>query len=55
VGLDGTPFSWGVWFSQQWFFAPHFDVRFDSIFQSLGDEFGRTDALTFLAQGHFYL
>lgn len=55
VGVTGTPFSWGVWLSQQWFVLPHVDVRLDNIFQSLGDEFGRTNALTFLAQAHVYL
>jgi len=55
VGVKGTPFSYGAWFSQQWFVAPHVDVRIDNVYQSLRDEFGSTDVLTLLAQAHVYL
>jgi hypothetical protein len=55
VGLRGTPFSYAAWFSTQWFLAPHVDVRVDNIYQNLGDEFGRTDALTLMVQAHMYL
>jgi hypothetical protein len=55
VGVTGTPFSWAVWVSQQWFVAPHVDVRIDNVYQSLGDEFGRASALSLLAQAHIYL
>jgi hypothetical protein len=55
VGIDGTPFSYGIWISQAWFLAPHLDLRVDSTYQNLGDEFGRTDVLTLIAQAHMYL
>jgi hypothetical protein len=54
-GVHGTPYSWGAWFSQLWFVAPHLDFRLDDIFQSVGDVNGRTTSLTFLAQAHLYL
>lgn len=54
-GVHGTPFSWGVWFSQTWFVAPHIDVRLDNIYQTIGDPSGRTSNLEFLAQMHVYL
>jgi hypothetical protein len=54
-GVHGTPYSWGVWFSQMWFIAPHLDFRLDDIYQSIGDTSGRTNALEFLAQAHIYL
>jgi hypothetical protein len=55
VGIDGPPASYGLWVSEHWFFAPHADLRVDGIYQSLGSELGRTDALTLLAQIHVYL
>jgi hypothetical protein len=55
VGLRGTPFSYGAWFSTIWFLAPHLDVRIDNVYQNLGDEFGRTEVLSLLAQAHMYL
>jgi hypothetical protein len=55
VGLEDTPPSWGLWVSQLWFVAPHLDLRLDNVYQSLGDEFGRTGVLTLLAQAHLYL
>ena len=55
VGVHGTPFSWGAWFSQAWFFAPHADVRVDNVYQSVADATGRTDVLTLLVQLHAYL
>jgi hypothetical protein len=54
-GVHGTPFSWGVWFTQSWFVAPHIDVRIDDIYQTIGDASGRTSNLEFLAQMHVYL
>jgi hypothetical protein len=55
VGIDAPPVSWGVWLSEHWFFAPHADVRVDAIYQSLGSDAGRVDAVTLLVQGHLYL
>jgi hypothetical protein len=55
VGVQGTRPSWGLWLSQLWFVAPHTDVRIDGVFESLGDEFGRSQVLTLLAQAHLYL
>ncbi|HTQ04028.1 MAG TPA: hypothetical protein VMI54_09230, partial [Polyangiaceae bacterium] len=54
-GVHRTPFSWGVWFSQTWFVAPHIDVRLDDIYQTIGDPSGSTSNLEFLAQMHVYL
>jgi hypothetical protein len=55
VGVQDTRPSWGLWLSQLWFVAPHTDVRIDGVFESLGDEFGRSQVLTLLAQAHLYL
>jgi hypothetical protein len=55
VGVHGTPFSWGAWFSEAWFVAPHLDFRIDNIYQNLGDTSGRTDVFMMLAQAHLYL
>jgi hypothetical protein len=55
VGVDAPPVSWGMWLSEQWFFAPHADLRVDAIYQSLGSDEGNTDAVTLLVQGHIYL
>jgi hypothetical protein len=55
VGAHGTPFSWGLWFSQAWFVAPHLDFRIDNIYKSIGDASGRSSALELLAQAHLYL
>jgi hypothetical protein len=55
VGINGPPPSWGAWLSYAWFFAPHADLRFDGVYQSLGSDSGRVDALALLIQGHVYL
>lgn len=55
VGLDSSPLSYGGWFSYAWFFAPHADIRLDSIFQRFASPNGSTDAVTFLVQGHVFL
>jgi hypothetical protein len=55
IGANAPPPSWGGWLSYAWFFAPHADLRFDSIYQSIGSNAGSTGALTFLLQGHLYL
>lgn len=52
--IDG-PASFGAWLSYAWFFAPHADIRLDNIYQSIGSGAGRTDALSFLIQGHLSL
>ena len=55
TGVRSPPASWGGWLSYAWFFAPHADLRFDTIYQSLGATSGSTSAITFLLQGHVYL
>jgi hypothetical protein len=55
VGIDGPPFSWASWLSYAWFFAPHADLRLDTVYSSLGSDAGRTDALVLLLQAHLYL
>jgi hypothetical protein len=50
-----TPPSWGAWGSVHWFFLPHVDVRVDAVWQSLGQESGRTDVVTLLGQIHAFL
>jgi len=45
----------GAWFSVDWFFAPHTDLRVDVIYQNLDYGSGRTDAIALLGQLHFYL
>ncbi len=54
VGLDTPPVSLGAWLSTAWFFAPHADLRVDSIYQRLGSTQGATDSLTLLIQGHVF-
>jgi len=55
VGTNHPPPSWGGWLSYAWFFAPHADLRLDSICQSFASNSGRTSALSFLIQAHLYL
>lgn len=55
VGMDGPPMSYGAWLSHVWFFAPHADVRMDSIWQRFASSRGDLDALTLLLQAHVYL
>jgi hypothetical protein len=55
VSTSGAPPSWGAWLSYAWFFAPHADIRLDNLYQSLAGPTGRTNALSFLIQGHVYL
>jgi hypothetical protein len=55
VGIDAPAPSFGAWFSYLWFFAPHADLRFDAIFQSLGTVLYRTETVTLLGQLHVYL
>jgi hypothetical protein len=55
VGTNGPPVSWGTWLSYAWFFAPHADLRFDSIYQRLNASAGSTSAYSLLLQGHLYL
>jgi hypothetical protein len=55
VGVHGPPWSWGTWLSYAWFFAPHADLRFDSVYQHIGSSAGSTGALSLLLQGHLYL
>ena len=50
----GLP-SVGGWATAAWFFAPHADVRFDAILQSLPSTGGRTTIGSFVLQGHVYL
>lgn len=55
VGVHGPPPSWGLWLSYAWFVLPHTDLRIDTIYQSLGSDFGRVPVYTLLLQGHVYL
>jgi hypothetical protein len=55
VGINSPPASWGAWLSYAWFFAPHADLRFDGVYQSLGSDSARIDSLSLLIQGHVYL
>ena len=55
VGIRDSHWSYGGWLSYAWFFAPHADVRIDSIFQSLGSAAGSSSAATLLLQGHVFL
>ncbi len=47
--------SVGVWGSVAWFFAPHADVRFDAIEQSLPSSPSRLNVTSLVIQGHLYL
>jgi len=47
--------SYGVWGSVAWFFAPHADVRFDAIQQSLALGPSPMSATTILVQFHAFL
>jgi hypothetical protein len=55
VPISHTAFSYGTWQSIAWFFAPHADVRFDVIEQSLATSTSRLSATTLLAQLHVFL
>ncbi len=55
VGVDEPPLSYGAWLSYAWFFAPHADLRVDSIWQRFGSKGGDLDAITWLLQAHVYL
>lgn len=55
VGINNPPASWGAWLSYAWFFAPHADLRFDGVYQSMGRDTGRIDSLALLLQAHVYL
>ncbi len=52
--FDQVSTSVGGWLGAQWFFAPHFDARFDWVQQSIGTG-ARFDATSFLFQLHGYL
>jgi len=52
---DSVGASLGSWLSYAWFFAPHADIRLDSIYQSVATPGGRAAALSWLIQGHLYL
>jgi len=60
-GQEGEPPSFDAWFSGVWFFAPHADIRVDTIFSTLGvppvagSASSYTNASTLLAQFHVYL
>ena len=54
--FDQVSTSVGGWAGLWWFFAPHFDFRFDWVQQSLGAAgSSRTDVTSFLFQLHGYL
>jgi hypothetical protein len=55
IGVRGPPASWGTWLSYAWFFAPHADLRVDTIYQHFSSNAGSTSALSLLLQGHVYL
>jgi hypothetical protein len=55
IGGPGQPLTWGTWLSYAWFFAPHADLRVDSIYQHFGSSEGSTSALSLLVQAHLYL
>jgi len=52
---DGVGASCGSWLSYAWFFAPHADLRLDSVYHSVATPRGRVEALSWLIQGHVYL
>jgi hypothetical protein len=53
--IASASWSYGVWGTVNWFFAPHADVRFDAIQQSLSMGPTRTSATTVLVQFHAFL
>jgi hypothetical protein len=55
VGIDDTPASYAAWLSYQWFFAPHADLRLDSVYYRLRSRSLSTGAYALLAQLHVYL
>jgi hypothetical protein len=55
VGPSEQPSSYAGWLSYAWFFLPHADLRLDSIYYSLRNPNGTTNALFLLAQAHVYL
>lgn len=55
IGYGDQPTSYAGWFSYAWFFAPHADIRLDSVFYSLGSQFRTTNALALSMQFHVYL
>jgi hypothetical protein len=55
VGALNRYTSYGGWLSYAWFFAPHCDLRLDSIYQSLGSATESTGVFTLLLQGHVFL
>lgn len=55
VGSRERRWSYGAWLSYAWFPLPHFDVRLDGIYQSLGSVAGRDGLFTVLLQGHVSL
>ncbi|MFZ5893497.1 MAG: hypothetical protein ACOY0T_20720 [Myxococcota bacterium] len=55
VGVKGPPLSYGAWLSYAWFFAPHSDLRVDSVWQRFASKAGDVDALALLLQAHVYL
>jgi hypothetical protein len=60
-GQVGEPSSYDAWFSGVWFFAPHADMRIDTILSTLGvppsgaAPASYSNASTLLAQFHVYL
>src|SRR5262249_23032469 len=55
AGVGDTPTSFGAWASLAWFFAPHADVLFDLVQQSVGAAGSRTGVTSLLFQLHGFL
>jgi len=53
--LSALPPSYGLWGTLAWFCLPQVDVRFDTIWQSLGSATSRVNGNVLLAQLHAYL
>ncbi len=53
--FDQVSTSVGGWLGVWWFFAPHFDFRFDWVQQSIAGVSSRSDVTSFLFQLHGYL
>ncbi len=53
--FDQVMTSVGGWLGLWWFFAPHFDFRFDWVQQAQGGASSYTDVTSFLFQFHGYL
>jgi hypothetical protein len=55
IGFRDQPASFAGWLSYAWFFAPHADIRFDSIYYAFRSQSRTTNALAALMQFHVYL